>query len=91
MTDAQRTAQFLASIDLATAEAILDNIAVHYGISIADVMDEICDPDAECLLDYLTGPLRDRVHALMAVVAAQTPTGQTGSTVAPVIHTPIGG
>jgi len=91
MTDAQRTAQFLASIDLATAEAILDNIAVHYGISIADVMDEICDPDAECLLDYLTGPLRDIVHALMPEAAGQTPIRQTGSTVAPVVHTPIGG
>jgi hypothetical protein len=45
--------------------AILKNIADHYGISMEQAYREITDEDAEHLLDYVTGPTRYAVQALM--------------------------
>jgi hypothetical protein len=56
---------FLSLIDIRTRQAILKNIADHYGISMEQAYREITDEDAEHLLDYVTGPTRYAVQALM--------------------------
>lgn len=65
MTNAQITAKFFALTDQKTVNAILDNIAAHYGIGRADALDEVIDAEAESLLDYVTGPERAATHILM--------------------------
>jgi hypothetical protein len=65
MTNAQTTAAFLNAIDNATRADILGNIADHYGVTRWVAYDEITDPDAEHLLDYITGPTRSAVSVLM--------------------------
>jgi hypothetical protein len=65
MTNAQTTAKFLNAIGEKTSYAILDNIAKHYGIDRAAALDEVTDPDAEHLLDYVTGPERAGALVLM--------------------------
>jgi hypothetical protein len=59
------THNFLSLIDMRTRQAILKNIADHYGISMEQAYREITDEDAEHLLDYVTGPTRYAVQALM--------------------------
>lgn len=58
MTHAQTNAAFLAAIDSRIGEAILDNIAAQYSVTRQEALDEVCDPEAEHLLDYITGPTR---------------------------------
>ena len=62
---ANKTATFLAAIPAETKSAILGNIAKHYGITESLAYREVIDPDAEHLLDYVTGPMRAATHALM--------------------------
>jgi DNA-binding transcriptional ArsR family regulator len=62
---ANKTATFLAAIPAETKAAILGNIAKHYGITESLAYREVIDPDAEHLLDYVTGPQRAATHALM--------------------------
>jgi hypothetical protein len=57
---------FLNGIDSKTRACILKNIANHYGISTEAALEEVLDPDAEHLLDYVTGPERNSVSVLMA-------------------------
>lgn len=65
MSNAERTITFFHLTDAATREKVLKNIADHYGITPAEALDEVTDPEAEALLDYVTGPERAAVHALM--------------------------
>lgn len=65
MTASQKNAAFLASTDSATVDSILGNIASHYGISPAEALAEVTDPEAEHLLEYLTGSVRNAVSVLM--------------------------
>ena len=65
MTNSETTIKFLAATDSETKEAILKNIADHYGISRSEVLDEILDDEAEHLLDYVTGAQRSAAHLLM--------------------------
>lgn len=58
MTNSQINIKFLASITVPMKEEILSNIANHYGISQADAEEEVIDVDAECIMDYITGPKR---------------------------------
>jgi len=59
------TAAFLRAIDGKTRGALLESIARHYGITPAEALAEVTDPDAEHLLDYLTGPARNAASVLM--------------------------
>ena len=65
MTHATRTRLFFALTDSKTEQAILSNVASHYGISNKEAYAELVDPDAENLLDYVTGSLRAAVYVLM--------------------------
>jgi hypothetical protein len=65
MSNAQKTFLFLRNADVKTREAVLANIADHYGITRSEAHAEITDPGAEHLLDYLTGPVRTATSALM--------------------------
>lgn len=61
MNNAQINIEFLKSLDLKIKNQILSNIANHYGISNDDAYNEIVDPDAESIMDYVTGPIRSTV------------------------------
>ena len=65
MTQSQINATFLKSLDTATRSQILDAIASHYGITIAEVMEEVTGSEAESILDYLTGQTRAAASLLM--------------------------
>lgn len=56
---------FLAATDPATRTEILAAIAAHYGITEAEALEEVTSPDAEHLLDYLTGSTRTATSLLM--------------------------
>jgi hypothetical protein len=60
------TRAFLAAVNPATRAHILREIARHYGITPAAALDEITDPEAEHLLDYLDRAVtRAATQALM--------------------------
>jgi len=65
MTNAQKNYFFLRNADAATRDSILAGIADHYGIGRSEAFDEVTHPEAEHLLDYLTGSLRSAVSLLM--------------------------
>lgn len=65
MDNGTKTQKFLDATDTKTKDAILGNIATHYGISKESALSEITDPEAEHLLDYVTGPQRAATHVLM--------------------------
>lgn len=58
-------AQFLSVLDGDTKSSILKGIAEHYKITPAQAYEEVTDPEAEHLLDYLVGPLRGATSLLM--------------------------
>lgn len=58
-------AKFLNSIDERTREGILRNIAGNYQISTNTALAAVTDPQAEHLLEYLTGSVRGATHVLM--------------------------
>jgi hypothetical protein len=65
MTNADITTRFFAAISTKARDLILANIAAHYRITPAEALAEVTDPDAESLLDYVTGPERAATHVLM--------------------------
>jgi hypothetical protein len=65
MTNAQKTYGFLRNADARVRDQIIGNITSHYGISRSEAFDEVTDPDAEHLLDYLTEPVRSATRVLM--------------------------
>ena len=65
MKHADITAAFFVAIGPNASNLILTNIANHYGIRVITALAEVLHPDAECLLDYVTGPERAATHVLM--------------------------
>ena len=65
MTNAQKNYSFLCSADVQTREAIFSAISSHYGITRNEVQEEVTGVDAEHLLDYLTGSIRNATSLLM--------------------------
>jgi hypothetical protein len=55
---------FMWALESSVFEAILENIAAHYGITKAEAFDEITHDEAENLLDYVTGKERVAVSVL---------------------------
>ncbi len=64
MTNAEINKKFLATVDAKSKDMILASIAKRYGISPAEMYDELVDEDAENILDYMTGPERTAAYAL---------------------------
>jgi hypothetical protein len=60
-----KTQAFLAAIDTESKNAILDSIAKHYNITREAAYDEVTDPEAEHLLDYMVEPFRSGASVLM--------------------------
>lgn len=58
---------FLKAINPEARTLILANIAGQYGISNLEAFDEVADPEAFDLVDYLTENVRFEVAALMKV------------------------
>jgi hypothetical protein len=65
MNHAQITARFFAATGAKVKAEVLAAIAKHYGISPAQALAEVTNPEAESLLDYLTGSTRTAVSLLM--------------------------
>lgn len=65
MNNGETTRTFLSIIDPETKRLILENIATHYGSTSDEAFAEVCDPEAEHLLDYVTGPTRAATSVLM--------------------------
>jgi hypothetical protein len=62
---AQINALFLSRLDAESKDEILRSIADHYGITPQAAYDEVCQTDAEHLLDYMIEPLRGATYVLM--------------------------
>ena len=58
-------AEFLNATKVEIKNDILDNIALHYGITRAEAYDEVTNDEAEALLDYVTGPMRTAASVIM--------------------------
>jgi hypothetical protein len=58
MNHAATTTAFLNHVDSKIKNAILTNIANHYGISNEQALEEITHEDAENIMEYITGPFR---------------------------------
>lgn len=65
MTNQEITRRFFKATDAATKRSILKNIAANYGITPQEAEAEVTDPNAEHLLDYVTGSLRAAAHVIM--------------------------
>ncbi|GAB1462274.1 hypothetical protein [Pedobacter sp.] len=65
MTNSQFNIAFLNWVQPATKQAILTNIANHYGISADNAYNEVVDEDAENILDYVTGSLRNATNYMV--------------------------
>lgn len=63
--NALRTKEFLDFVSKETKDAILKNIADHYGKPSEEILEDITDADAEHLLEYMREPLRSATSALM--------------------------
>lgn len=63
--NAANTIRFFRVTDAKTKASILEAIANHYGITTNEAEEEVTDFQAECLTDYLVGPIRDATQLLM--------------------------
>jgi len=64
MTNGTITKAFLNSVDVKVKNEILQNIATHYQITIAEAYEEITDEESENIMDYVTGVVRLATSAL---------------------------
>ncbi len=65
MTNAEKNQAFLVAADAKIRDQILAAVANHYQITPAEVMEELINPCAEHLLDYLTGSIRTATSLVM--------------------------
>lgn len=64
MTNAEINKKFLAAVDAKSKDMILSAIAKHYGITPAEMYDELIDVDAENVLDYMVEPERSAAYVM---------------------------
>jgi len=57
--------KFLSVVDSDTKSSILQAVAEHYEITPSQAYEEVTDPGAEHLLDYLVEPVRSATSLLM--------------------------
>jgi hypothetical protein len=55
---------FVSTLDNRTFLTVISNIANHYGISEDEALEEVCDNEAENIMDYITGSVRQSVSLL---------------------------
>jgi hypothetical protein len=55
---------FVSTLDNRTFFKVISNIANHYGISQEEALEEVCDNEAENIMDYITGSIRQSVSLL---------------------------
>lgn len=67
MDNSKTTTAFFSRISTKARDLILSNIAAHYGISLQEALEEVTHPEAEHLLDYVTGPQRAATQLLMGL------------------------
>lgn len=65
MTNAQKNRAFLDTTSKEIRNIVLDTIADHYRTTADVILDEVIDPEAEHLLDYMVEPTRSVVHIQM--------------------------
>lgn len=65
MNNGNNNANFLAAITDQAKLMILQAIAKHYGVSVAEIFEEVTAEDSEHLLDYMTGAERLAASVLM--------------------------
>jgi len=65
MKNHEITLRLFQVTDADTKRDLLQNIANHYGITPQEAEAEVTDPEAEHLLDYVTGPMRAAAHVIM--------------------------
>ena len=64
MNNAAINQAFLASVSKEMKNAIVSNIAKHYGINIYEAELELYDDEAESIMDYITGPERSAISLI---------------------------
>lgn len=52
---------FVTSLDNKTFLTVMNNISNNYGISTTEALEEVCDDEAENIMDYITGDIRPAV------------------------------
>lgn len=52
---------FISNLDNRTFLKVMSNIANYYGITEDEVLNEVCDDEAENIMDYITGDIRPAV------------------------------
>lgn len=65
MSHHEQNAAFLSAIDSASRDAILAGIARHYGVTNREAFEEVTEPEAEHILDYMVEPERSAACLLM--------------------------
>lgn len=65
VTNQEINKQFFSVTDAKTTDEVLSAVASHYRISKTEAFAEITDENAEHLLEYLTGTVRDAISVLM--------------------------
>jgi hypothetical protein len=65
MKNHELTRTFFQVTDAATKRDVLQNIADHYGITPEEAEVEVTAPEAEHLLDYITGTMRPATQGIM--------------------------
>jgi uncharacterized damage-inducible protein DinB len=68
MTNGQANKTFLESIETATAEMILTEIAKHYETSTNAIYSEVTDDHAEYLFEYMVTDNRIKVYNTMKIL-----------------------
>ena len=58
----QDTQSFLLSLSTKLMNEVLDNVANHYGITRKEAYEKVVNPEAENIMDYITGKKRAAIH-----------------------------
>lgn len=61
---------FLNQCDDSRRNKFVQNIADHYGISYLEALSEVIYPEAEHILDYLTGDIRTEAARMVNLLGA---------------------
>ena len=65
MTNSEINKGFMDAVHPKVRARIIESIAERYGITQGQAFDEVTQPEAEHLLDYLTEPVRTATGVLM--------------------------
>jgi len=63
MTHSETNKKFISTLPAIVKTEMIQNIALHYGISNDEVENEIFDEEAENIFDYVTGSFRSKLYS----------------------------